>query len=131
KYGEWTRQLAQSEKIAFIDLTTLAADRYEQMGADAVKPFFPRDHTHTSDEGAELNARLVLSGLKALHENGIVRTLSAAGRAVEIGPSNAIMPANLARPAYADRESFLRWLNLPEIADPKLPSLFLIGDSTV
>ena len=73
RYGEWTRQIAQAEKTAFIDLTTLAADRYEQMGADTVKAFFPRDHTHTSDEGAELNAKLVLAGLKALHENGIIQ----------------------------------------------------------
>src|SRR6185295_13334019 len=56
RYGEWTRQIAQAEKTAFIDLTTLAADRYEQIGADTVKAFFTRDHTHTSDEGAELNA---------------------------------------------------------------------------
>ena len=131
RYGEWTRQIAQAEKTAFVDLTTLAADRYEQMGADAVKALFPRDHTHTSDEGAELNAKLVLAGLKALHENGIIRTLSAAGRAVEIAPPSIVVAASLARPAYGDREAFLRWLNLPEIADPALPSLFLIGDSTV
>ena len=131
RYGEWTRQIAQAEKTAFIDLTNLAADRYEQMGAETVKPYFPKDHTHTSDEGAELNAKLVLAGLKALHENGIIRNLSAAGRAVEIAPPSIVAAANLTRPAYADREAFLRWLNLPEIADPKLPSLFLIGDSTV
>ena len=118
RYGEWTRQIAQAEKTAFIDLTTLAADRYEQMGADTVKAFFPRDHTHTSDEGAELNAKLVLAGLKALHENGIIRTLSAAGRAVEIAPPGIVVAASLARPAYGDREAFLRWLNLPEIAEP-------------
>jgi hypothetical protein len=80
-----------AEKVAFIDLTTLPADRYEQIGEAAVKPFFPRDHTHTSDEGAELNAKLVLAGLKALHENGILGILSAAGRAVEIAPPGIIM----------------------------------------
>jgi lysophospholipase L1-like esterase len=131
KYGDWTRQIAQAEKVAFIDLTTLAAGRYEQMGEDAVKPFFPRDHTHTSDDGAELNAELVLAGLKALHENGIVGALSAAGRAVEIAPPGIVMASNLERPPSGDRAAFLRWLNLPGIADPNLPSLFLIGDSTV
>jgi lysophospholipase L1-like esterase len=130
KYGEWTRELAQSEQVAFVDLTNLAADRYEQMGAAAVKPFFPVDPVHTSDEGAELNARLVLAGLKALHENGIIRTLSAAGRAVEIAPPEAVMVANVGRPPR-ERAAFLHWLNLPEIADPALPSLILIGDSTV
>ena len=42
-----------------------------------------------------------------------------------------MVAASLARPAYGDREAFLRWLNLPGIADSELTSLFLIGDSTV
>ena len=130
RYGEWTRQLAQAEHAAFVDLTNLVADRYEQMGSDAVNPLFPKDHTHTSDDGAEWNARFVLAGLKALHENGIIRTLSAEARAVEPAPAAFVMAADLGRPPR-DREAFLRWLNLPDMADPALPSLFLIGDSTV
>jgi len=130
KYGEWTRELAQSEHVAFIDLTSLVADRYDRMGADTVRSFFPRDHTHTSDEGAELNSRLVLAGLKALHENGILRALSAAGQSVEIAPAAAVMVADLGRPPR-DRAAFLHWLNLPDPANPALPSLVLIGDSTV
>ena len=58
QYCELTRQIWRRRKMsAFVDLTDLVADRYEQMGADTVKPLFPRDHTHTSEEGAELNAK--------------------------------------------------------------------------
>ena len=132
QYSQWTRELAQQEGVAFIDLTNLVADRYEQMGAAAVKPFFPRDPVHTNETGAELNARYVVAGLKALRENGIIRTFSAEGRAVEIAAPDAVLMPHLKRPSFATaREDFLHWLNLPDPADPTLPSLFLIGDSTV
>jgi lysophospholipase L1-like esterase len=130
-YGNWTRELAVAEHLAFIDLTTLGADRYEQMGEESVKTLFPRDHTHTSTAGAALNAQMVLAGLKALRENAILRCLSPAGRAVTVAPLSVILPAAMTRPPYAERAAFLRWLNLPDPADPALPGLFLIGDSTV
>ena len=97
--------MAQSEQVPFIDLTSLATDRYEQMGETGVKPFFPRDHTHTSEEGAALNARLVLAGVKALHENGILRAMSAAGQAIETAPPCAVLVANLGRPPK-ERDAF-------------------------
>ena len=73
-----------------MDLTTLVADRYEQMGEGAVKALFPRDHTHTSDEGAKLNAELVVIGLKGLREQSLIRCLSGAGRMVRTGMWTAI-----------------------------------------
>lgn len=131
KYGEWTRELAKTENVAFIDLTNLVADLYEQMGQAAVTPLFPKDHTHTNATGAELNARSVIAGLKAMRENAIIRTFSAAGRAVEIAPAAIVALPKLKLPPGSERENFLRWLNLPDPADPALPDLFLIGDSTV
>ena len=65
-YGKWAAQIAQSQGVAFLDLTTLIADRYEQMGQEKVKELFPKDHTHTSQEGASLNASLVVEGLKRI-----------------------------------------------------------------
>jgi lysophospholipase L1-like esterase len=131
QYSQWTRELAESEGIAFIDLTNMVADAYEAIGPKAVGAFFPRDHTHTSAAGAALSAQCVLSGIKALHENGILRGLSVTGRLVEVGPPEAIMAAQLPVPRGATQDVFLHWLNLPEIADPALPTVFLIGDSTV
>ncbi len=131
QYGEWTRELAKTENVAFVDLTNLVANRYDHMGEAAVTPLFPKDHTHTSEEGAQLNARSVVAGLKAVRDNAIIRTFSASGRAIEIAPFSIVALPRLKLPAASDRENFLRWLNLPEPADPALPSLFLIGDSTV
>jgi lysophospholipase L1-like esterase len=131
KYGEWTRELAKTENVAFVDLTNLVADRYEQMGQAAVTPLFPKDHTHNNETGAELNARSVIAGLKATRENAIIRNFSAAGRAIEIAPATIVALPKLKLPPSSERETFLRWLNLPDPADPALTDLFLIGDSTV
>lgn len=132
QYSQWTRDLAQAEGVAFVDLTNLAADRYEQMGAAAVKPLFPRDPVHTSEAGAELNAQSMIAGLKALRENAIIRTFSAAGRDISIAGPDAVLMPHLKRPSFATaREDFLHWLDLPDPTNPALPSLFLIGDSTV
>jgi lysophospholipase L1-like esterase len=132
QYSQWTQELAQSEGVAFVDLTNLVADRYEHMGATAVKPLFPRDVVHTSEQGADLNAQYAVAGLKALRENGIIKALSADGRSIPIAQPEAVLMPHLQRPSFATaREDFLHWLNLPDPADPRLPSLFLIGDSTV
>ena len=64
-YREWAAEVARSEHVLFIDLTGLIADRYEKLGAEKVKELFGPDHTHTSPAGAELNASLVVEGIKA------------------------------------------------------------------
>jgi lysophospholipase L1-like esterase len=94
RYAEWTAELARTEDVAFIDLSTLIADRYDALGEEAVKAFFPKDYVHTGPEGAELNAELVVSGLKALKENpfGALDPYSARGAAVEPA-TNAVYDA--------------------------------------
>ena len=66
-YSGWARQVTKEEGAFFIDLNDLVAKQYELMGADAVKPFFPIDHTHTNKEGAELNAKIVVQQLKKMN----------------------------------------------------------------
>ena len=119
-YEKWAAEIAKNEGVAFVDLTAIIADRYEKMGVETVKKFFPRDHTHTNAEGAEFNAASVIAGLKALPGGRLDRFFSAKG--AETAPA----AADLAR-----APDFLAWLRLPSPANPGLPSLFLIGDSTV
>ena len=66
-YAGWAKQVAKDEGAYFIDLNDVIATQYEQMGADAVKPFFPIDHTHTNKDGAELNAKIVVQQLKKIN----------------------------------------------------------------
>ena len=68
KFGQWAAEVARSQNVEFIDLTRIIADRYEQLGQERVQPLFGPDHTHTSPAGAELNAELVVVGLKTLKQ---------------------------------------------------------------
>src|SRR5436190_3672520 len=80
KYGAWSAEIAQSQHVMFMDLTKLIADKYEALGEAKVKDLFATDHTHTSPEGAELNASLVVVGLKILKGQPLNRYLSAKGK---------------------------------------------------
>ena len=133
RYDEWIRQIAETEKVPFVDHTQLIADRYEALGRIATNAFFPRDHVHTSEDGARLNAFLAVSGLKGLREQGLIRTLSLAGQLVPTAAPRAVFVPAQPPPRGAERTdaAFLRWLNLPEPADPARPTIWLIGDSTV
>jgi len=66
-YSKWAKEVAEQEGAFFINLNDIVAAKYEEMGAEAVKPFFPVDHTHTNKEGAQLNAQIVADNLKALN----------------------------------------------------------------
>ncbi len=65
-YGKWAMEAAKQEEVAFIDLNDLIAKRYEEMGKEKVETLFGDEHTHTNAAGAELNAEMVVTGLKAL-----------------------------------------------------------------
>ncbi|MFD1258604.1 rhamnogalacturonan acetylesterase [Mucilaginibacter terrae] len=64
-YGKWAREIAEQEKVAFINLNGITADKYDVWGADSVKKFFPSDHTHPNKMGATVNAQSVVEGIRA------------------------------------------------------------------
>ncbi|MBX3739249.1 MAG: rhamnogalacturonan acetylesterase [Candidatus Didemnitutus sp.] len=112
-HRDWTRELAQAEGVWFVDVSRLVADAFQKLGEEKVKTFFPADHTHTNVTGADAVAQQVVAGLLGLKakEANFARWLAPAGAAIQPDP--------------------IGWLNLPEPRDPKLPTLLLIGDSTV
>jgi len=114
QYSAWSAQIAKAEGAPFLDVTNAIADQYDKIGEAQVKPWFPEDHTHTSPEGADFNASMVVAALKGI-DSPLVAMLSAKGEAVERYPA-LLNTSNL---------------RLPVPRDPKLPTLFLIGDSTV
>jgi len=116
KFGQWAMEVAKAEGVPFFDLTKIIADQYEKLGQDNVKELFAGDHTHTSPKGADLNAASVVTGLKTLPQIALASYLSEKGKAVS-GP----VPNQGPRPGA----------RLPEPANPKLPTFFIIGDSTV
>jgi lysophospholipase L1-like esterase len=75
-YGKWAAEVAAEENAFFIDLNAITADKYDALGPEKVKTFFPGDHTHTNIEGAEINAASVVEGVKKLSTctlNGYVK----------------------------------------------------------
>ena len=66
-YDADIRQLATDQHVAFIDMATVEADRLEALGPEKTATLFPIDHTHTSPEGAELNAQAVATALRNAH----------------------------------------------------------------
>ena len=115
-YGEWAAALSGEVGIAFLDHGKAIAEEYQIRGPAKVAVFFREDHTHTSPAGADLDAAFVVAGLKGGGVVPVVAWLNAKGRAVEPFPS---LQANGTR------------MEMPVPLKPELPSLFLIGDSTV
>lgn len=111
RYSAWAFDIAKAATVPFIDLTQRMADEFDALGEAKVKLLYPQDHTHFNAEGADLHAAMVVAGLKGLRPSPADGVLSAKGEAV-----------------VADQ---FAWLRLPSALNPKLPSIVLVGDSTV
>lgn len=114
-YGGWAEEVARQEHVGFIDLNEQVARRYDAMGHDAVMQMFPLtnpdEHTHTNWSGAQLNAQVVIEGLKALGDKRIVSFM---------------------KPVEDDRPVVdARTVKEEHPLDAALPTLFLVGDSTL
>jgi lysophospholipase L1-like esterase len=107
--------VARSEHTGFIDLNEMAASRYDALGHDVVMNLFPMttpdEHVHTNWAGAQLNAQLVVAGLKALGDKRIAAYLK------PLEDDRPVVDAKSVRDEAA--------------LNPALPTLFLVGDSTV
>jgi len=111
RYAAWSAEIAKEADVPFIDVTNLVGDRFDVMGRDKVHALYPKDHTHFNAVGADIFAAAVVSGLKGLRGRPLANDFSQKGEAVAADTTG--------------------WLRLPRPADPALPSLFLVGDSTV
>jgi lysophospholipase L1-like esterase len=82
-YRGWAQEVATQEKVAFVDLNEIIAERYDAMGEKAVDPLFGDPHTHTTLAGAQLNAECVVEGLKALPHDPLAAYFSDKGKAIK------------------------------------------------
>ncbi|MCP2028241.1 lysophospholipase L1-like esterase [Flavobacterium sp. HSC-32F16] len=67
-YIKWSKEIAEKEGVLYIDLSEAVAQKYEALGKEKVKVFFPKDHTHTGIEGADLNALTAAQCIKKNYE---------------------------------------------------------------
>ncbi len=63
-FGLWARQVADEEGVPFVDLNEITARKYETFGADKVNYMFYLDKIHTSEYGAQVNARSAAEGIR-------------------------------------------------------------------
>jgi lysophospholipase L1-like esterase len=74
-YGKWYREVVEQTGVEFVDVHNISADFLDKKFAshDGAKSkthaskYFNHDHTHTSKLGAQMNARSVAQGLRAIH----------------------------------------------------------------
>jgi len=93
RFSAWTAEIAKAEKVDFIDLTNIIADHFDKLGQEKVHTFYPKDHTHTSPEGAEMNASFVVAGLKGTYpDSPLIAYLSEKGKEVAAYKSEATYP---------------------------------------
>ena len=118
------KELAEQMDVTFVDLRNMIADQYEMIGDIRVIELFPKDHTHTGPDGAFINAAMVLSGLKAIN-SPVADNISELGKTVQPYAKNVII------------KQLQDWMTakwMPDVQpefNAELPSLYLIGDSTV
>ena len=64
-FGLWAKQVAKKERIPFIDLNEITAQKYEKFGKEKVKYMFYLDRIHTSAFGARVNAESAAEGIRS------------------------------------------------------------------
>jgi lysophospholipase L1-like esterase len=76
-YAAWAADASRQSGAQFIDLNTLAADRYDALGSEKAASYF-NDMQHTTKAGAQLNAAALVEGIKSLKDCPLSNFLVAA-----------------------------------------------------
>ncbi|MCU1234785.1 MAG: rhamnogalacturonan acetylesterase [Candidatus Solibacter sp.] len=76
-YAAWAADAARMAGARFLDLNTLAANRYDALGSETAASYF-NDVQHTTKTGARLNAEAVIEGLKTLRNLPLAKFIAAA-----------------------------------------------------
>ena len=75
-YGGWAKEAAKQAGAYFIDANNIIADKFERMGPEIVKSFYPYDGVHTNAAGAGINASAIIEGIKSDSTNTLNRYLA-------------------------------------------------------
>ncbi|MBN2181854.1 MAG: hypothetical protein JW715_08050 [Sedimentisphaerales bacterium] len=127
KMAEWVGQIADQEKVLFLNHGGAIAARYDRLGEEAVRPFFPADWLHTSTLGAIVNAEMFVAAVKTLDIKPLVDALNDKGKAIPAYKTEYSKSADEAPGADgpSSSEKIVDKSNLPAA------TIHLAGDSTV
>ena len=76
-YAQWAADAAKAAGAPFIELNTIACDRYDALGQEKTRTYF-NDQQHTTKLGARLNAECVVAGIRRLKDCPLVGFLAPA-----------------------------------------------------
>jgi lysophospholipase L1-like esterase len=141
RFTQWTKDVGRTLHVPVFDLTNFCADKYEALGRETANRFYS-DHNHTYVPGAEFVASSIVSGLKAFAASPFIPLLSAKGKAVETASARYVsensiqiadVPTNtqMGKPPAPEGAPGNGRYFPPTPAHPNLPTLWIIGDSTV
>jgi lysophospholipase L1-like esterase len=82
-YGGWAQQAAQATHAIFVDHNEIIAEGLDKLGEEKGGTFFADHRLHATPEGAAFNAKMAVSGLRAIDGKPLEQYLSDAGKAVE------------------------------------------------
>ena len=74
-YKQWAKEAAEQTGAYFIDLNEISAAKLDKLSKEEVDKHFQRDHTHSSEIGAERNAQSVVQGIKGLKALPLRKTI--------------------------------------------------------
>jgi len=81
-YGGWSQQAAHATGAVFVDDNEIIAEALDTIGQDKALPLFADGKLHSSHDGAQLNARSAVAGLKGISGNPLGPYFSPAADAV-------------------------------------------------
>ena len=93
-FVKWTANAAKETGAAFVNLNEIVALEFERLGPEKVEPLFGDKRTHSTAAGAELNAEMVVAGLRALKKPKLAGYLSAKGKAIAPKPAFVVNAKN-------------------------------------
>ncbi len=82
-YGGWAKRVADSEGAVFVDDNEIIAEGLEKLGPEKGGALFQDSKLHATPEGALFNAKMAVSGLRAIEGKPLDQYLSEAGQAIE------------------------------------------------
>jgi lysophospholipase L1-like esterase len=87
------KQIADDEKVLYLDHTEIIGEHFDQLGQDAVRPLFNADGLHTTTLGAIVNAESFIAGIKALEIKTLTDALNDKGHAIAVYKPAPAKPA--------------------------------------
>ncbi len=78
------KQIADDEKVLYLNHTDIIGDRYDQLGQEVVQPLFGDGILHTTTLGAIVNAEAFIAGIKALQIKTLTDALNDKGQVIAV-----------------------------------------------